>query len=221
MLLGADSRKTLVIGLSVLAIVSWISVPALAVAAELNSGFADQQPALSGNGRYLGFVSDRQGGRKLYVYDLQQQQFVDLPHLNRPHTVIESPSLSATGRYIVYLTPTQAYPEIDLYDRATQRSVALTPGYFGWVRNPVISPDGRYVVFESSREGRWDIEILDRGARVELDTPAEVLPSFPRPMIDARVLQEPARGEANTYHNCYFDVLTDGLCRTPVPALFF
>lgn len=176
MLLGADSRKTLVIGLSVLAIVSWISVPAIAVAAELNSGFADQQPALSGNGRYLGFVSDRQGGRKLYVYDLQQQQFVDLPHLNRPHTVIESPSLSATGRYIVYLTPTQAYPEIDLYDRATQRSVALTPGYFGWVRNPVISPDGRYVVFESSREGRWDIEILDRGARVELDTPAEVLP---------------------------------------------
>ncbi len=160
----------MVIGLSLLGLITWVSEPAIATAALLNSGYADQQPALSGNGRYLGFVSDRQESRKIYLYDLQQQQFVDLPHLNRPHAVMESPSLSVTGRYIAYLTNTQAYPQIDLYDRATQRSVALTPGYLGWIRHPVISPDGRYVVFESSREGRWDIEVLDRGARVELDT---------------------------------------------------
>jgi Tol biopolymer transport system component len=137
----------------------------------LNSRYTDEQPTLSGNGRFLGFVSNRNGGRNILLYDLQQQQLIPLPRLNRRETISESPSLSYTGRYIVYVASDQGKPTVVLYDRATQQSQALSQGYRGWVRNPSISPDGRYIVFESGGRGQWDIEVLDRGSNIELDIP--------------------------------------------------
>ncbi|MBW4591484.1 MAG: PD40 domain-containing protein [Brasilonema angustatum HA4187-MV1] len=135
----------------------------------LNSRYTEQQPALSGNGRFLGFVSNRNGSHQLLVYDLDQQQFIQTPRLNQPETIVESPSLSYTGRYIAYMTSDQGRPVVALYDRATQQSQILTPTYRGWIRNPSISPNGRYVVFETASRGQWDIEVLDRGPDVELD----------------------------------------------------
>ncbi len=135
----------------------------------LNSRYTEEQPALSGNGRFLTFVSTRNGSHQILLYDLRQQQFVPTPRLNRPQTIVESPSLSYTGRYIAYITSDQGRPVVALYDRATQQSQILTPIYRGWVRNPNISPNGRYVVFESASRGQWDIEVLDRGPDVELD----------------------------------------------------
>ncbi len=135
----------------------------------LNSRYTDEQPALSGNGRFVAFVSNRDGDRKLVMYDLQQRQFVDLPGLNRPDALAENPSLSRTGRYIAYIASNRGRPEVELYDRVTNRAEVLTMGYQGWVRNPSISPEGRYIVFETSRRGQWDIEVLDRGLNVEPD----------------------------------------------------
>lgn len=137
----------------------------------LNSRFTDEQPALSGNGRFLALVSNRDGRRRILLYDLQLQQLISPPRLNRMDTVAESPSLSYTGRYITYLTSDQGKPVLVLYDRATQQPQVLSQGYQGWVRNPSISPDGRYIVFESSSRGQWDIEVLDRGPNIELDLP--------------------------------------------------
>lgn len=137
----------------------------------LNSRYTEQQPALSGNGRFLAFVSNRNGSHLLLLYDLEQQQFIATPGLNRPETIAESPSLSDTGRYIAYMTSDQGRPVVALYDRATQQSQILTPIYPGWVRNPKISPNGRYVVFETASRGQWDIEVLDRGPNIELDIP--------------------------------------------------
>lgn len=137
----------------------------------LNSSYTDEQPALSGNGRFLAFVSNRNGNRDILLYDLQQQQLLDLPRLNRRQPIAESPSLSRTGRYIVYIGSDQARPIVALYDRATQHSQILTPWYLGGVRHPSISPDGRYVAFESISRGEWDIEVLDRGPNIELDLP--------------------------------------------------
>ena len=136
----------------------------------LNSSYNDEQPALSGNGRFLAFVSNRNGRRNILLYDLQQQQLLDLPRLNRRQIIAdESPSLSRTGRYLVYIGSDQARPIVALYDRATQQSQILTPWYLGGVRHPSISPDGRYVAFESISRGEWDIEVLDRGPNIELD----------------------------------------------------
>ena len=137
----------------------------------LNSRYNDEQPALSGNGRFLAFVSNRNGSHSILLYDLKQQQVIPLPSLNQRETIAESPSLSYTGRYIAYIVSEQGRPTIALYDRATQQSQLLTQWYPGWVRSPNISPDGRYVVFESGSRGQWDIEVLDRGANIELDIP--------------------------------------------------
>jgi dipeptidyl aminopeptidase/acylaminoacyl peptidase len=137
----------------------------------LNSRYTDEQPALSGNGRFVAFVSNRDGDRKIVMYDLQQRRFVDLPRLNQRDAIAENPSVSRTGRYIAYIASDQGRPEIELYDRVTKRSQVLTNGYRGWVRNPSLSPDGRYIVFETSRRGQWDIEVVDRGPNIELDIP--------------------------------------------------
>lgn len=135
----------------------------------LNSRYNDEQPALSGNGRFLAFASNRNGSHIIMLYDLQLQQLLPLPRLNRRETIAESPSLSYTGRYIAYITSDQGKPEVALYDRATQQSQVLTQWYSGLVRHPSISPNGRYIVFETGSHGQWDIEVLDRGPNIELD----------------------------------------------------
>jgi Tol biopolymer transport system component len=161
------------IGLSLIGLLTACSQPTIPVvgSVDLDSRYNDEQPALSGDGRFLAFVSNRSGTRSILMYDLKQKQFVNLPRLNRQDAIAESPSLSYTGRYIAYVASDSARPEIEIYDRATQQPQVLTPGYRGWFRNPSISPDGRYVVFETGTRGQWDIEVLDRGSNIELDIP--------------------------------------------------
>lgn len=137
-------------------------------AVPVNSRYNDEQPELSGDGRFVTFVSNRDGKSLIRLYDLARQQFVELPGLE-PREVPQSPSLSRTGRYIAYLVYEKGRPEIALYDRITDRSEILTRFYRHQIRNPQISPDGRYIVFESARRGQWDIEVLDRGPNIELD----------------------------------------------------
>ncbi|BAQ65270.1 TolB family protein [Geminocystis sp. NIES-3709] len=141
----------------------------------LNSRYNDEQPFLSGDGRWLVMVSNRYGGREILLYDLQQNSFVDISGLNLPNAITDSPSLSRTGRYIVYISSIQGRPDIFLFDRATKQTKLLTQGYRSWLRNPRISPDGRYVIFETARRGQWDIEVMDLGPTVELDQPDGVV----------------------------------------------
>lgn len=150
-------------------VVACSPVSSLEKSITLNSRYSDEQPALSGDGQLISFVSNRDGKQQIIVYDLPKQQVVTLPHLSQGREMAESPSLSRTGRYLTYVANYQGRAEIILYDRATQREEVLTRGHNGWLRNPKISIDGRYVVFETSRRGQWDIEVLDRGSNIELD----------------------------------------------------
>jgi Tol biopolymer transport system component len=135
----------------------------------LNSLYSDEQPALSGNGQFVAYVSNRNGTRNLLLFDLKSQKFVDLPRLNRPDAIAENPGISNTARYIVYIASDRGRADIELYDRVTEQVQVLTAGYRGWVRHPSISPNGRYITFETGSNGQWDIEVIDRGTRVELD----------------------------------------------------
>ena len=137
----------------------------------VNSRYHDEQPAISGDGRTLVFVSNRHGSNQIYVYNLRQRHFIDLPGLNRSGEIAQSPSISRTGRYIAYISSIEGRPNIVLYDRATKRSQIMTERYRSWVRNPHISSNGRYIVFETARRGQWDVEVIDRGTNIELDIP--------------------------------------------------
>lgn len=145
----------------------------------LNSRYSDEQPAISGDGRWLAMVSNRYGRQEILLFDLQQRSFVDLPGLNRDGAIVDSPSLTRTGRYLLYLSSIQGRPDIFLYDRATRQNQLITQGYRSWLRNPRISPDGRYIIFETSRRGQWDIEVIDLGPNIELDQPDGPIPGQP------------------------------------------
>lgn len=137
----------------------------------LNSRYNDQDPALSGDGKLLAFVSNRDGKSKIYIYSLEKKTVINLPGLNAVEAIAQNPSLSYTGRYIAYISSLAGRPDLILSDRATGRSEFLTRNYRSWLRNPHISSDGRYIVFETARRGQWDLEVLDRGPFVELDIP--------------------------------------------------
>lgn len=139
------------------------------ISTPINSRYNDEQPALSGDGRWLAMVSNRYGRREILLYDLREKSFVDLSGLNLANAINDSPSLSRSGRYIAYISSVQGRPDIFVYDRATQQTKLVTQGYRAWLRNPRISPDGRYIVFETARRGQWDIEVIDLGTNFELD----------------------------------------------------
>lgn len=139
--------------------------------ASLNSRYNDEQPALSGNGRFVAFITNRNGRRELVMYDLQERRYIDLPRLNRPDAIAEKPSLSYNGRYITYLSQIRGTPVIQLYDRQTESAQTVSLGLQTWVKNPWMSPDGQFIGFESSRRGQWDIEVVDRGSNIEIDIP--------------------------------------------------
>jgi Tol biopolymer transport system component len=139
----------------------------------LNSYYAEEQPSLSGNGRFLAYLSNRDGQRQILMYDLQEQRFVALPGLDLRGTIAQSPSLSYTARYLVYLAGARDRGEIELYDRLVGQTQVLTSRYQGWIGHPSLSEDGRYVAFETGENGQLDIEILDRGSKIEFDRPED------------------------------------------------
>ncbi len=134
-----------------------------------NTRYNEEKPAISGDGRWLAFVSNRHGRQEILLYDLEQKTFVPLPYM--PNAVYDSPSLSRTGRYLAYIASVQGRPDIFIYDRITKENRMITQGYHSWLRNPRISPDGRYLVFETARRGQWDIEVVDLGPFMEPDLP--------------------------------------------------
>jgi dipeptidyl aminopeptidase/acylaminoacyl peptidase len=147
----------------------------------LNSqAFEDRMPALSGDGRFLAFVSNRTGGvglTDIYLYDCKESKIVELPELNSKHMDIE-PSLSADGKLIAFVSDRAGGSggrDIYLFDREAKKLLPL-PGLnsVGHDQSPALSPDGRFIAFVSERlggEGERDIYLYDRQAQQLLPTP--------------------------------------------------
>jgi Tol biopolymer transport system component len=147
----------------------------------LNSqAFDDRLPALSGDGRYLAFASNRKGGMgltDLYLFDHKESKLLDVPGLNTKHAEIE-PALNGDGKLIAFTSDRpggKGGRDIYLFDRSAVKYLPL-PGLNTAAHefSPSLSPDGRYLAFVSERvggEGERDIYLYDRQTEKLLPTP--------------------------------------------------
>lgn len=132
----------------------------------LNSQFTEINPQFSQNGRYLVFTSDRYHQSNIFLYDVQNKAFINLPGLNQANNYYDQPDINADGRYLVYISEQSGKPDVWLYDRQISKATNLTNNLVAEVRHPTISGDGRFVAFEVNRFGQWDLSIYDRGTEV-------------------------------------------------------
>ena len=146
----------------------------------LNTDADEREVTLSGDGRWLTFITNRAGGEGLSdvaLYDRDQQALVPLPGVNSPHREI-NPALSADGRWLAFVSDRPGGAggkDVFLYDRAAAALVAL-PGLnsIAHEQTPALSPDGRFMAFVSERSsgaGERDIFVYDRAVGRLLSTP--------------------------------------------------
>jgi Tol biopolymer transport system component len=147
----------------------------------LNSQASDDRlPALSGDGRFLAFASNRKGGAGLtdiYLFDRKEAKLVDLAELNTKHSELE-PTLNGDGSLIAFTSDRpggKGGRDIYLFDRTAGKYIPL-PGLNTGAHeySPSLSQDGRFLAFVSERldgQGERDIYLYDRQAQKLLPTP--------------------------------------------------
>ena len=99
---------------------------------KLNSPHTDTEPSISGDGRYIAFVSNRPrvgktnaGTRDIYLYDRQDERLVSLPGLNSAGHE-QSPSITDDGRHIAFVSERlDSAGERDIYIYNRQSSTLL------------------------------------------------------------------------------------------------
>ncbi len=117
----------------------------------------DFLPDWSPDGRYIAFVSDRDGNYAIYVSDAQGH---DARRLIETSDNQYDPVWSPDGQHIAYIDERGGYGGVMLYDMATGATQALTDTYRTHV-NPAWSPDGKSVTFISDLDERWNTRIYN------------------------------------------------------------
>ncbi len=137
----------------------------------LLAGNSRQEPALSGNGRWLATVIERNGRLSLLLQRQPDGRVVPLRQI-RGHEPHSSPTLSWNGRYVAALVQQGNQRLAVIEDRASGRLHRLTlPGE----RIPVrlsLAPDGQRLAVELMQEGQRRVELLDLTNLLEPDRPA-------------------------------------------------
>lgn len=129
-----------------------------------------RDPALSGDGRLLASVVEREGRARVLLQEQPGGRLLPLRHLGGqlPH---RSPSLSWSGRYLAVIVQQGPQRAVLIEDRLTGRPLRLPlPGG----REPErlsLAPDGQRLAVQLWRDGRSQVELLDLSGLLERDLP--------------------------------------------------
>jgi hypothetical protein len=129
-----------------------------------------QEPALSGQGRYLASVVDRGGRATLLLQEQPGGRIVPLRHFqnHQPHS---SPSLSWNGRYVAALVQqgNQRLPLIE--DRATGALHRLPLPADRTAVRLSLAPEARRLAVQVAQGGQWRVQLFDLSSLLEPDLP--------------------------------------------------
>jgi hypothetical protein len=125
---------------------------------QMESLGANRDPSLSG--RWLALISGK-GGRELVVLvDLERQQPLPLPGLNRADAQPVSVSVDSAGDRIALVRQLEGRTELVLYRRSLQslQPIAMVPS--GVPRQVQLQADGRQMAVQVSRAGLWQVDLV-------------------------------------------------------------
>lgn len=135
-------------------------------------GGADSRrdPALSGDGRLLASVMERQGRARLLLQEQPSGRVLPLRHFGGrlPH---RSPSLSWSGRYLAAIVQQGPERSVVLEDRLTGRPLRLPLPSGSQPEQLSLAPDGQRLAVQLWRDGRPQVELFDLSGLLERDLP--------------------------------------------------
>ena len=119
---------------------------------------ANRDPALSG--RWLALISGRGGREQVMLLDLERQQPIDLPGLNRADAQPVSVSVDAAGERIALVRQLEGRTELVLYRRSAQSLQPIPMAPSGVPRQVQLQADGRQLAVQVSRGGIWQVDMV-------------------------------------------------------------
>jgi hypothetical protein len=109
---------------------------------------------------WLALIVSRDGRDRVQLVDLNRQQPVPLPGLERPDAQPLSVAVDSRGERLALVRQLEGRTELVLYRRklmALQRLDLLPPGV---PRRVALRADGRELAVEVSRQGRWQVDLI-------------------------------------------------------------
>lgn len=118
----------------------------------------DMSPTWSPDGKYIAFVSDRDGNKEIYVMKADGTQQVNL---TRHPAEDWTPSWSPDGKSIAFASYRDGNWEIYVMGADGSNPQRLTR-HNAADYAPCWSPDGQRIAFQSNRDGNWEIYVMNR-----------------------------------------------------------
>jgi len=130
-----------------------------------------QDPALSGDGRLLASLVERDGPSSVLLQERESGRVLPLRTLNgqQPHS---SPTLSWRGRYLAVIVQRGERRLVVIEDRATGRPLPLPLPGGQEPERLSLAPDGRRLAVQLVNGGQRRVEVFDLGGLLEPDLPA-------------------------------------------------
>jgi len=124
------------------------------------TGLNKFNPAFSGDGSKLAFLSENNGQRKLWLEEVSTSRNLAIRHLLR-YKPYASPSLSWSGRYIAIICEFQGRKIVLIEDRIAGKFYKIPTPIHLKMETISLSPDGSKLVISHKKNNRIYLKFID------------------------------------------------------------